>query len=256
MSAIVNFILSLSGLLAGLIAGAIWLWRRPASTAARRYVVGVVALYAIASVYAVPYAVGRLLVAGFHEFGPADVPSEPAAIVLLGAGNTTIHGWQGGHFSILEPTGGSRVLEAVRIYRLMGNPLVISSGGLVAPRPTDEPSGITMREALVRFGIPGSRIIVEQRSGNTHDEAVIVAAILRTLRVERVVLVTTDTHMRRSIAAFRAQKIEAIPAIAPDPELPIPMFEWIVPTGRGLERTLAVAHELLGLVYYAARGWL
>ena len=203
-----------------------------------------------------PYAVGRLLVAGLHEFGPADVPREPAAIVVLGAGNTTIRGWQGGHFSILEPAGGSRVLEAIRVYRLMGGPPIVSSGGLLAPDPMDEPSGITMRDALVRLGIPAARIVVETRSRNTHEEAVTVGAILRTLQIGRSVLVTSDIHMRRSIGAFRAQGVDAIPAIAPDPDLPIPAYEWIVPTGRGLGRSREVVHELLGLVYYAARGWL
>ena len=69
--------------------------------------------YGVASIYAVPYAVGRLLVIGFHEFSAADAPASPTAIVLLGAGNITIRGWQGGHFWIQEPTG-ARSIGATR----------------------------------------------------------------------------------------------------------------------------------------------
>ena len=90
----------------------------------------------------------------------------------------------------------------------------------------------------------------------THDEAVLVAPILRSLRPSQVVLVTSAVHMRRALATFRAQGIDAIPAIARDPHLSLPLWQKLLPTYHGLEATSDLAHELLGIPYYAVRGWL
>jgi len=113
-----------------------------------------------------------------------------------------------------------------------------------------------MRDTLVRLGIPSSRILIENQSRTTHDEAVIVTKMLRTLKVDRVVLVTSDIHMRRSLGTFRAEGIDAVPAIARGPFPSGSRLIWLLPTSSALDETQAVAHEFLGIAYYAARGWL
>src|SRR6185295_8970327 len=94
--------------------------------------------------------------------------------------------------------------------------------------------GITLRDAMVTLGVPAARLIVETESRDTHDEAVIVAPMLRNLDVEHVVLVTSGTHMRRSLGTFRAQGIRAIPAIARDPLTAIAWSDWVLPSDLGL----------------------
>ena len=112
-----------------------------------------------------------------------------------------------------------------------------------------------MRDAMIRFGVPASRILVEDRSRTTRDEAVLIAPMLRSLNVDHVILVTSDFHMRRSLGAFRAVGIPAIPAIARDPFLSYPWSRWILPSSHGFELTSAVVHEVGGIGFYAARGW-
>ena len=70
-----------------------------------------------------------------------------------------------------------------------------------------------------------------------------------------VVLVTSGTHMRRSLGTFRAQGIRAIPAIARDPYLATSWSDWILPSNLGLWKSSSVMHEILGLAYYTVRGW-
>jgi hypothetical protein len=60
-------------------------------------------------------------------------------------------------------------------------------------------------------------------------------------------------HMRRSLGAFRAVGVNAVPAIGPDP-LPTRWFRWIAPTDGGLESSGEVVHELLGILYDRLRG--
>ena len=80
--------------------------------------------------------------------------------------------------------------------------------------------------------------------------------MLRALQVDRIVLVTSDIHMRRSLATFRAAGVDAVPAIAPDPLPYQSRIDWMIPAIDGLEFSAMVAHEYAGLLYYGARGWL
>ena len=71
--------------------------------------------------------------------------------------------------------------------------------------------------------------------------------MLRSLQVEHVVLVTSDTHMLRSLCTFRAAGIESIPAIARNPHADQPRRTRIGPSDRGLQAFGALAHEVLGI---------
>src|SRR5438034_1067055 len=93
MARIVEFIFSLGGLMASLAVAALWLNLRPASRAPRRFLLAVLAVYALASVYAVPYALSRVLVTGFHELSAGDVPPGRTAIVTLSGGTAYVEDW-------------------------------------------------------------------------------------------------------------------------------------------------------------------
>ena len=112
-----------------------------------------------------------------------------------------------------------------------------------------------MRNELLRLGIPESRIIVETESRNTRDEAAIVTPLLRARRIEHMVLVTSDSHMRRALGIFRTFGWNPVPAIAPDPGFKGSWWSWIAPSGAGLEFSRQISRELIGLPYYWARGW-
>jgi uncharacterized SAM-binding protein YcdF (DUF218 family) len=238
-----------------LLVAALWLWRRPGSIAARRFLIASAMAYTAASVYVVPAAVGRLLTSAYHPFEAGDVPRGPTAVVLLGSGDQTIQGWDATPLSVLDPVGASRVLEAWRVFRLIDPAWIISSGGSPDPASPHEPSSIVMRDALVALGVPGGRIKLESLSTNTHDEAVLLSPVLHSLDIEQLVIVTSDVHMRRSLGIFRAQGWNAIPAIAPDPDATLTRAERWRPSLPGLWLSGRVAHELLGIPYYWARGW-
>ena len=251
MSRLVSFIFSVGGFVVAVLAAAAWCWARPRSTGARRFLNCVAAAYALASIYTVPYSIGRLLSVGYDRFEAADAPSGVRAVVVLGAGSWVVHGWEDRLFP-LNIDAAARVLEAWRVYKLISPEWIISSGG---GNGSSEASSVNMREALVRLGVPSNRIVLESESVDTHDESLFVGRILQMLHVDKVVLVTTDTHMRRSVGAFRAQGIEVVPAIAPDSRAWNPWPQRFLPAADGLECSRQVIHELLGIPYYWARGW-
>src|SRR5581483_12544 len=135
-------------------------------------------------------------------YAPVDRPFETTdlsharAVVVLGAGM-------------------DRVVEAARVYRLLDRPWLISSGGLETCRAAAPPA-FRMRNAVVQRGVPGDRILLEAPSSTTRDQAVMVAPMLRRLDCRSFVLVTSRTHMRRALAAFRAEALDPVAAASRD----------------------------------------
>jgi uncharacterized SAM-binding protein YcdF (DUF218 family) len=254
MSHAVHFFFSTSGVVSALVVAALWLWRRPRSAAARRFLFGAAAGYALISTYAVPALASRAMTAGYHKFAAADAPPGATALVVLGAGTVVVGGWEDSA-AIMTDVEAARVLEAWRVFRLIGPAVVITSGGAPAPEDQSKPSGLNMHDELVRLGIPDAQIIVDIASHDTHSSAIVILPMLRTKGIEHLVLVTSDTHMRRSLGTFRAQGWTAVPAVAPDPNLGRRWHDWFLPSSYGLDLSGQLTHELLGLSYYWLRGW-
>jgi uncharacterized SAM-binding protein YcdF (DUF218 family) len=251
MNRLLTFVFSPSGLVIALLGGSIWIWRRD-SRPARRFLLGAAVAYALASIYVVPFGVNRVLTSAFRPLTAADVGPGQTAIVLLGGGDTAVIG-RNGQVSVMTPIEAARVLEAARVFRLIAPEWIISSGG--ASDDGGKPSSTMMKDELVRLGVPESRILLESTSRDTHDEVLLVLSMIRKLGVTQIILVTSDTHMLRSLGAFRAQGAVCLAATAPAPWLVMSSSDWLLPSDRGLELSLEVMHEIIGIPYYWARGW-
>jgi uncharacterized SAM-binding protein YcdF (DUF218 family) len=256
VSRLVEFVFSAGGIL--FLAGTCAIWialrhrsRRPVTVLA----IGVAGYLAV-STPVVPGAIDTVLSRGFRPFEPHDVPAGRVAIVVLGSGGATVVDWSGNRLAPVDVDAAARVLEAARVFRFMPSALVISSGGNSDPGDLKTPTGESMAAALAALGIPAAQLIVEVESRNTREEAVVIAPLVRDRQIERVVLVTSGVHMRRALGSFGAVGIEAIPAVARGWQQDMPRLERWLPGEHGLWYSGRVAHELLGLAYYRARGWL
>jgi uncharacterized SAM-binding protein YcdF (DUF218 family) len=181
--------------------------------------------------------------------------------VVLGSGSVTVRDWDDNEFSNVDASAGARVLEAVRVYQLMarardrGEGLwVISSGGKVRDADRDAATGLTMRDALVRLGVPSHRVLLEGKARNTYEEAIEIKAMLPPLGHPRIVLVTSAMHMRRSLGAFRAVGLEPTPAVSRSAAWSTTLSERLLPSALGLWQGSNTAHEIIGLAYYALSG--
>jgi uncharacterized SAM-binding protein YcdF (DUF218 family) len=251
-----NLLFSSGGLMILLIVICPWVLLRPRSRLARVALVLVVVWYTLISLYPIPHTVGDVWSRGFAPFEKSSVPPGRAAVVLLGSGSYTAMDWKDNRIAVPDPIGLARTLEAARIYKLIDAAWVISSGGLVSRRSPALPPGETMKETLLRLGVPASQVIVKDRAVDTHDEAMHVAELLPSLAVEHVVLVTSGIHMRRAVGTFRAAGIAVIPAPARDlPGRPA-WTTLYLPSQYGLFEATLVSHEILGWVYYKFKGWL
>lgn len=150
---------------------------------------------------------------------------------------------------VLNESAMRRTHEAARLFHRRLAPLVIFTGGDPSS-PEDPQSADFMAGFAAELGVPRSDILLETRSPNTYFSAVNVAAFCRARGIERVLLVTDAAHMRRAVAAFRAQHLQASPAPAD------PWSLWWESPGVRLRKFWTAVHEYGGLLYYWWRGWI
>jgi len=194
----------------------------------------------------------RSLEGRYPEISAVELPSAEAVIVLGGGVNPRAK-------SRLYPdlqSGADRVWHAARIFHAGKVPLVILAGGVIPRLGVEISEAEAMRIFLANLGVPTNVIRLEERSRNTHENAVFTAEMLRESGLTRVLLVTSALHMSRAMATFRAVGVEAVaaPTDFMVREEPAQLLHWL-PDVRSLAISTAVLHEYLGLWVYHRRGW-
>lgn len=125
---------------------------------------------------------------------PTDSGEVANAIVLLGRG--------GGEFYY------HRVNLATELWQAKRAPLIFTSGD------TDATS---MVEQLKDKGVPEQSLDGEDCSLTTWENAVFTAAILQPQGMQKIILITDEPHMWRSLLVFRAIGFTVIPHTTPVP---------------------------------------
>jgi uncharacterized SAM-binding protein YcdF (DUF218 family) len=144
-----------------------------------------------------------------------------------------------------------RLVEAVRIYRLMAEAEIVVSGGRGNPfLPVAEAP--VMRDFLVSLGVPEGKIIVEADSRTTFENVERLGAF--PLR-RPFILVTSARHMPRALGVFNALGERPLPAPCDVQSL------WEVhdpssylPSAEALAASTSAVYEYLGLAWYRLGG--
>jgi uncharacterized SAM-binding protein YcdF (DUF218 family) len=242
---------SITFLLLSLVPGVALLFRkRDGGRAGKIWLALLVLLYWVLST---PIAAVTLVDLFSPDFPPviskADA-QDATGIVLLGAG-MTVHRSRGGSYGAPTREGSLRVLEAVRVYRLLGGVPIIATGGNGSEQYSE--AGL-MAAQLEQLGVPAGDIIKEEKSNNTRDHAMFVPPLLKQHHVEKFVLVTSRQHIARALATFRAAGANPIPS-SPEVYVAVGVLEMYLPSGLGLYVSECMIYDLMGWVYYKARGW-
>jgi uncharacterized SAM-binding protein YcdF (DUF218 family) len=147
------------------------------------------------------------------------------------------------------------VLEAARLYALLGSPQLILSGGIVDESWQLRSEAETMAASLEQLGVPRSRMVIEDRSRNTYEQSVRVRGLVGPGAT--IVLVTAPTHMPRAAALFEARGVHVVPSASMVGYSPNPPtgLGWLVPNATSLRTSQLVVYEYLALVNGWARGW-
>ena len=110
--------------------------------------------------------------------------------------------------------------------------------------------------AVIALGVPTERVILEDESRNTREEAVVLKRLLAERKIDRFVIVTSPIHMGRSLAAFAVEGLHPVPSTSPlYPDRTAAPFP-LTPNEVSLEIGNAVVYEWCARAYYWWRGWM
>lgn len=197
---------------------------------------------------------GYQLVAGIESrfpplnlSAPLDTQSPAGAIVVLGGGRYTdaVEYGQGDTVSTLAL---ERLRYAAYLQRRTGLPILVSGG---KPYGEQTSEAALMQETLTRdFQVAVKW--VEDKSGNTFENATYTKQMLAEAGVRRVYLVTHAWHMPRSVWAFETAGLSTIPAPMGFTTLSKEDRETLgyFPSTYGLRLSSLGLRERVGLMWY------
>jgi uncharacterized SAM-binding protein YcdF (DUF218 family) len=197
------------------------------------------------------------------EYSPATVPldsTQKVAVVLTG-GIINVSKETPDHRFLLSHEA-DRLGQALYLYKKGAvQKILISGGSGDLPFQTKSVSneGQLSAQFLVLAGVRSADIVLENKSRNTHENAVFSAKILRErFPKSQYVLVTSAFHMRRAIGCFRKEGISVLPfpgAFMSGRRSFMPS-EWLFPTEDAFSDSYFLVKELVGYLMYWVVGYI
>jgi uncharacterized SAM-binding protein YcdF (DUF218 family) len=197
---------------------------------------------------------GNALMLPLEQRFPAWDPAHgaPDGTVVLGGAFDTIVAPARGEISLNE--AAERMTSAVELARKYPKAKIVFSGGSGQILYQGSTEAELAERLFANLGVPG-RLIVEDRSRDTDENAKFSKPIADPKPGERWLLVTSAHHMPRAIGAFRRAgfAVEAYPVDwrTRGPEDLARPFRF---ASDGLKRTDVAVHEWVGLVVYWITG--
>jgi uncharacterized SAM-binding protein YcdF (DUF218 family) len=171
------------------------------------------------------------------------------AIVVLTGGISDLS-WLG-----LEPEPSDlsleRLVKGVMLYRALRRPLIIAggSGSLIHSELSEADA---MAREAVDLGVLVQDIVIENKSRNTVESA---AAVRGLLKGNRIILVTSAFHMKRSAALFKKQEFDVVPAPTGYLALPQPVSWYsFIPSAGGIATSSVALSEYISFAWYSVTG--
>jgi uncharacterized SAM-binding protein YcdF (DUF218 family) len=169
-------------------------------------------------------------------------------VVVLGGGHTSDPRIPSN--SQLSDSSLSRLVEGIRLHRMLpDSELVLSGGSAFDPVPNAK----VMADVARTVGVDDRDLLLESASKDTKDEAHLIREIVGQ---DRFILVTSASHMPRSMGLFKKLGMQPIPA---------PTDYWVkerqgispamfFPSSNGLRKAERAFYEYLGLAWANLRG--
>jgi uncharacterized SAM-binding protein YcdF (DUF218 family) len=248
---------SIPFLMFGLVIGVALLYLRgEAKNWGKRWLTTLVILYGLISTPWIARMLETILSQGYQT--PIEVRQfqDLNAIVVLGGGSSSMQVAEQ-RLEVLSAATILRVWEGARLFHALNSPWMIVSGGANSQVGVTIPESIPMQDLLIDLGVPEEQILLDTLSGNTYEQSVNLKRLLQAKDIRRFALVTSPTHMRRAMAAFKAQGLDPLPAPSrqhSDGHLSHQIA--FLPNDVALEVSLRTIREIMASIYYALRGWL
>jgi len=198
------------------------------------------------------------------QYLPPDEIPNTEVVVLLGGGTEPVEEPR----TIVEiNSAGDRIIYTAWLYNQNKVEKILISGGLLDWTISGGTPAGDMAVILEMLDVPKEVLIIEDQSRNTYENALYSAEILQQLGVDKILLVTSASHMPRSVRLFEAQglQVTALPT-----DFTVTEKSWqdltqldirvqilnLLPNAGFLSETTRALKEYLGIMIYSLRGWL
>ncbi len=109
---------------------------------------------------------------------------------------------------LLEGDGFFRIDKAFELYQQKWAPVVVISGGIVNRSYGSFPPR-ELKERLIKAGVPKSKIVLDNASQNTKEQAVNIIKLTKKKDWQRIILVASNYHQYRAYATFVKAMLKA-----------------------------------------------
>lgn len=152
-----------------------------------------------------------------------------------------------------------RLLQAIALYHEGKINKILLTGGSGYIMYPEWREAVYLAEVLYQCRIDSNDVILERTSRNTRENAVETAAILKNGKYGKsFLLITSATHMRRSLACFKKAGLSTEP-FPVDPLSGVEMYtvdKLIKPDSENISNWDALLHEWLGMAMYKIAGYI
>jgi uncharacterized SAM-binding protein YcdF (DUF218 family) len=220
--------------------------------------VRVLVLFTLLVVYALgcPVVAGLLAASLEEPYSPFDLRAGQRfdTIVVLGGGVYPKGSLR--PFDTLSHISVERTMCGADLFHRGVAENVLFSGGdgsIIGEGPED---AVVMKQLATRLGVPEEAVLIENRSRTTYEAALEASRIIGK---KSILLVTSASHMRRSLALFRKQGMDATPfpcgyyARDRGDALDITPFDFL-PEVHALVISTNAISEMVGILVYRAIG--
>ncbi len=212
--------------------------------------------FALLYVFSTPWMANRLE-SSLESKYPA-IPFEQAesadAIVMLGGvfGPQTPEGYLPN-----QGEGNERLEGSIQLWQHNKAPWLVFTGGRLPWENTQELESTASTRVAVARGVPSDHIIVTPQVGNTVDEAISVARLMRERSWKKILLVTSACHMPRAATLFRDASVEFVPFAVDyraSPKRKASLLDFL-PSAAHLQVSENAIRELYGSAFYKVARW-
>lgn len=224
-----------------LITSGIWFLLKKSRAAGIFNIILGIALWLVSTV-----PVGDALMRGLES--NLELPTAPRGdvIIILGGGI---------HSEVKDLTGEgvpsedmlARIVTAVRLQKKLDIPVIISSGMVF---PWEKSEAIIGKRFLVDLGVPASKIIVEDKSRDTIENARYSKELCEQYRFKKPLLVTSALHMKRAMLSFKKFSLDVTPFPVNLHKGKDRSYVWMDYIPGNQENAALSLREYMGLIFY------
>lgn len=203
------------------------------------------------------FPVCQALISSLEEdFPPTAIENTTKAdvIVVLGGMINTLSAYPE-RVELLS--SGDRLTDSILLYKAGRAEQILFTGGSGILFEQEIKEAGFAKKFLISFGVPENKILIESESRNTFENALYTKKILEEKKMNRIILVTSAFHMKRSFAIFKKLGLEVIPFPTDYRALNMGLnFDAFVPSTGALDTTTLAIKEWIGIIAYEWKGYM